>query len=63
MTYLTVAGDSFDAIAFKLLGSEKRAVDLIKANPDHVQTFLFDAGIELTIPEVETKSEKILPWK
>lgn len=61
--YRTAAGDSFDAIAFKLLGSEKYAVDLIKANPDHVQTFIFDAGVELTIPEVKTKLEKILPWK
>lgn len=63
MTYLTVAGDSFDAIAFKVLGSEKYTPELIAANPTYVQTFLFDAGVELTIPEVKTKSEKILPWQ
>lgn len=62
MTYSTVAGDSFDSIAFKLLGSEKCAVDLIKANPDHVQTFIFSAGVELNIPEITATKEKSLPW-
>ena len=63
MTYSTVAGDSFDAIAFKLLGSEKYAVDLIRANPTYVQTFIFSAGVELTIPEIETPKQSVLPWK
>ena len=63
MTYSTVAGDSFDSIAFKVLGSEKYAVDLIRANPDHVQTFIFSAGVELTIPEIETPKQSVLPWE
>lgn len=62
MTYLTVAGDSFDLIAFKVLGSEKFAVDLIKANPDFVQTFIFNASEELNIPEITATKEKSLPW-
>ena len=63
MTYSTVAGDSFDSVAFKLFGSEKCAVDLIKANPDHVQTFIFNAGVELNIPEIKVTTEPILPWQ
>lgn len=61
--YRTIAGDSFDLIAYRVLGSEKYAVDLIKANPDHVQTFIFDANKELVIPEIETVKQSILPWK
>ncbi|MBQ3441629.1 MAG: tail protein X [Selenomonadaceae bacterium] len=63
MTYSTVAGDSFDAIAFKVLGSEKYVPELIAANPDYVQTFIFSAGVELTIPEIETPKQSVLPWK
>ena len=63
MTYLTVAGDSWDSVAFKLLGSERYAPELMDANPDHVQTFIFSASVELTIPSIETKPEKILPWQ
>lgn len=63
MTYKTVAGDSFELVAFKLLGSEKYAVEIMNANPDHIETFLFDAGVELTIPEVETPKQAVLPWK
>ena len=62
MTYKTIAGDSFDFIAKKVLGSEKYTPELIKANPEHVQTFVFDAGIELTIPEITVTKERILPW-
>ena len=63
MTYKTIAGDAWDFIAKKVLGSEKYTPELIKANPEHVQTFLFDAGIELNIPEIETVKQSILPWK
>ncbi len=61
--YKTIAGDSWDLIAFKVLGSEKYAPDLINANPDYVQTFIFKAGEELNIPEIETPKQSVLPWK
>ena len=63
MTYKTIAGDAWDFIAKKVLGSEKYTPELIKANPEHVQTFLFDANEELVIPEIKTVKQSILPWK
>lgn len=62
MKYVSVSGDSWDLIAFKVLGSEKYAPDLINANPDFVQTFIFKAGEELNIPEITAAKEKSLPW-
>ena len=63
MTYSTSQGDAWDFIAYKVLGSEKYTPELIKANPEHVQTFVFDANEELVIPEIETVKQSILPWK
>lgn len=63
MTYLTVAGDSWDLISYRVLGSERYAAELMDANPAYIQTFIFSAGVELQIPSIETKPEKILPWQ
>jgi len=61
--YLTVAGDMWDLIAFKTLGSTLHAEKLINANREHVETFIFAAGVELKIPEVETKrTVRLPPW-
>ena len=63
MKYVTVSGDSFDWISFKVFGSCRQTPDLIAANPAHVETFIFSAGVELTIPEVETPKQSVLPWR
>ena len=63
MKYVSVSGDSWDLIAYRVLGSEKYVPELVAANPDLIETFIFDAGIELTIPEVETPKQSVLPWK
>ena len=61
--YKTIAGDSWDLIAYRVLGSEKYAPDLINANPEHIATFIFKAGEELNIPEIKVTTEPILPWQ
>ena len=62
-TYLTKSGDMWDLIAFKVLGSSKHTEKLINANREHLTTFIFSAGVELKIPEVETKSTlRLPPW-
>ena len=63
-TYTTKAGDMFDAIAWRELGSCKHTDKLIDANRHLVATFIFDAGIELIIPDISDKSPTPLPpWK
>lgn len=65
MTYRTVAGDMWDAIAYKTLGSCKYTEQLINANRNHIETFIFSAGVELTIPEIteETQITDLPAWR
>lgn len=63
-TYTSIQGDTWDWISFKLYGDEKQMVELMKANPDHIHTVIFSAGVSLTVPEVTPKSASTLPpWK
>ena len=65
MTYTTVLGDTWDIIAFKIYSKEKYAKELIEANLEHVETVIFSAGIELTVPNIDTESDvlSLPPWK
>lgn len=63
-TYTTIAGDTWDGIAYKLWGNEYKMTDLQRANTDYLQTVIFDAGVVLTVPEIQTAiSESLPPWK
>ena len=63
-TYTTKSGDTFDIIAFQELGDGRYTEKLINANRDKIQYFIFPAGIEISIPDIETdRLEKIPPWK
>ena len=63
-TYTTQSGDTFDGIAKKMYGDELRADVIIRANLEHVTTFKFDAGVQLSIPDIEVQEEGMLPpWK
>lgn len=60
----TIAGDMWDGIAYKTLGDEAYTDRLMKLNPQYRRTFVFPAGITLTIPEPETRvSSDLPPWK
>ncbi len=62
--YVTISGDMFDLIAYKELGSCAWTEKLIDANRDKIETFIFSAGVELTIPDVETsKAIDLPPWR
>ena len=65
MTYTTQSGDMWDWISYKTLGDCKYTDELINANRDHVDTFIFSAGVELTIPDItpEIKKTALPPWK
>lgn len=51
--YTTVQGDTWDLIAYNLFGAEAYMQQLIEANPDLVDIFVFSAGTEIIVPEIE----------
>lgn len=66
MTYRTVQGDTWDAIAHRELGGTRYTGALMAANRAHHGVLFFPAGVELVLPEVvEEKREDITipPWK
>ena len=63
--YQTVAGDVWDLIAFKTLGASRHVETLINVNREHINTFIFKAGIELNIPDVTSETSAKVnapPW-
>lgn len=65
MTYTTNKGDTFDAIAYAVYGDEELIAPIIKANPQYVETAVFDYGAVLEIPEIEQTDSDIYlpPWR
>ena len=50
MAYTTKSGDTWDVIAKQVYGSEYHADILMAANPQQIDTFLFEAGVVLATP-------------
>ncbi|MDR0476562.1 MAG: tail protein X [Desulfobulbaceae bacterium] len=63
-TYITMQNDAWDAIAYRLWGEERLFVALLKANPEHLDTVLFPAGVELRVPLKPESAIKLElpPW-
>jgi len=63
--YTTVQGDMWDSIAYQQLGDVRYVDILINANIQHKDIYIFSAGVELTIPEIETvvSGSNLPPWK
>lgn len=53
-TYITIAGDTWDSIAYKKYGNEEYCDKIMDANRDKLDMFIFPAGVELTIPNRDT---------
>lgn len=63
-TYTTKLGDKWDLIAYREMGSEDYTSQLIQANQEYVDTYIFPPGVVLTIPEVRvTPSANLPPWR
>ena len=63
-TYTTISGDTWDIVAYKAYGNEMYMDMLIKANIEHKDTYIFPAGVVLTLPEIDLEvSETLPPWK
>ncbi len=63
--YITIQGDMWDSIAHKQLGDVRYTDALMRANPQYRKVYIFSAGIELNIPDVETtvSGANLPPWK
>lgn len=63
--YITIQGDMWDSIAYKLFGNANYANALMAANTDYIDVYIFSSGIELTVPDIETtvSGEHLPPWK
>lgn len=66
-TYTTVQGDTWDGVAYKILGDEKYLTALMNLNFNCRNFVIFPSGIELKLPEIEVSTdsykEKLPPWK
>lgn len=64
MAYTTKSGDTWDVIAKQVYGSEYHADILMAANPQQINTFLFEAGVVLATPVLKEERDGLLPpWK
>ena len=64
MAYITKSGDTWDMIAKEVYGSEYHADVLMAANAAHIETFIFQAGVELSTPALEEERNGLMPpWK
>jgi len=67
MTYTTISGDTFDSIAFNLLGNKKYTKELMEVNKQQISTVIFAAGTVLNLPEIsnqnEVNSSNLPPWR
>ena len=65
-TYSRQQGDTWDIIALRIypkIGAEKLRDILIDTKHEHVHTAIFQANIELNIPDVEVPITNLPAWK
>lgn len=63
-TYTTKSGDMWDSIAYEQLGSTSYTDQVINANMEHRDNYLFPSGVVLILPEIERPINSLLPpWK
>ena len=62
--YTTIAGDTWDIVSYKTLGSEMYKNAILEENIACRETVVFPAGVSLTRPDIEPEvSEDLPPWK
>lgn len=63
-TYTTIQGDMWDLIAKKQYGTETALNVLLNANQKYLDTVVFSAGVELTMPTYTAPTSSTLPpWR
>lgn len=64
MAYKTVQGDTWDMIAKKVYGDEKKLDYLMENNPEKLCYFVFPEGLILVTPEIPEEDSSVLPeWR
>jgi len=65
IAYTTAEGDTFDTLALSAYNEERRASDILAANPDYCDVLIFDAGVKLRIPVCDTAAtpQTLPPWR
>lgn len=62
--YTTIAGDTWDMIAYKVYKNEYYMDELMDANPELLDFTIFPAGIMLICPDISAVELSVLPpWK
>jgi phage tail protein X len=64
-TYITLQGDAWDAIAYRLWGEERFMAELMAANPEYLDVLIFPAGVVLAIPDMDVSArppKTLPPW-
>ena len=64
-TYVTKSGDMWDQISYNLTGSHAHTEEIMKANLQYADVYIFSAGIELQIPDLNSimDYDSLPPWK
>ena len=65
-TYVTISGDMWDVISLKVYGTTAYTGKLMAYNSDYVDQYVFQAGIELRVPDIEGTEElldMLPPWR
>lgn len=63
-TYITVQGDTWDMISFKVYGTSKYIGLLMESNYNLLDIFKFSACIEINVPELPEEEEADIPeWR
>lgn len=64
MIYTSVQGDTWDMIAYKTTGNCMYADKIMQANPMLLDIFVFSAGTDVIIPDIdEEESNELPPWR
>ncbi|MGG4034202.1 phage tail protein [Paenibacillus cisolokensis] len=62
--YVTIQGDTWDGISYKLYGDDSQTANLMQLNPEHMRTVIFGAGVVLRTQEVPPQTASDLPpWR
>lgn len=62
--YVTILGDTWDSIAYKLYGDSKRYDELLEFNQENRDTLIFNAGTLIKYKETPISiTNNLPPWR
>lgn len=63
--YITKEGDTYDALALDAYDDERMSSHIIQANPQYMETLIFNAGVKLRLPLLDNSDRPVTlpPWR